>query len=365
MRKILIVEPFYERVSSFILPLRTGGSHKYLLDQLIPALKNSNFEVTLVTLPDKKWHWRARVSALQLRSKIPKSNFDVLLTSSVLPLAEFIGICPNLTAALKVIYFHENQLVYPVQEIKNRDVQYSYNQIMSALVADKLLFNSKWNFDSFLQNIPKIIKLVPDFKPAGLSEEIKAKSQVVHFPVKIPQLPTTKKSGPIHIVWAHRWEHDKNPSAFFRQLETIKSAFILSVLGECYEEKPKVFEDAKEKFKDKLVNFGFLPSKEDFYKVLESADIAVSTADHEFFGVSMVEAAILRCFPVAPNRLSYPELFPKRCLFNTESQLGKLLRNLVIGGREKLEKLNENIKEDVTRISEDKTDLKNIISALK
>jgi len=60
---------------------------------------------------------------------------------------------------------------------------------MSALVADKLLFNSKWNFDSFLQNIPKIIKLVPDFKPAGLSEEIKAKSQVVHFPVKIPQLP--------------------------------------------------------------------------------------------------------------------------------------------------------------------------------
>jgi len=169
-------------------------------------------------------------------------------------------------------------------------------------------------------------------------------------------------------------------------LETIKSAFILSVLGECYEEKPKVFEDAKEKFKDKLVNFGFLPSKEDFYKVLESADIAVSTADHEFFGVSMVEAARFGCFPVAPNRLrygyqtnllvggrrrlnpffsSYPELFPKRCLFNTESQLGKLLRNLVIGGREKLEKLNENIKKDVTRISEDKTVLQNIISALK
>ena len=60
---------------------------------------------------------------------------------------------------------------------------------MSALVADKLLFNSKWNLESFLQNIPKIIKLIPDFKPSGLPEEIKAKSQVVHFPVNIPQIP--------------------------------------------------------------------------------------------------------------------------------------------------------------------------------
>jgi hypothetical protein len=83
--------------------------------------------VTVVTLPDKKWHWRARVSALQLRSKIPKEHFDVLLTSSVLPLAEFIGVCPHLTSALKVIYFHENQLVYPVQEIKNQDVQVRFN----------------------------------------------------------------------------------------------------------------------------------------------------------------------------------------------------------------------------------------------
>jgi len=32
------------------------------------------------------------------------------------------------------VYFHENQLVYPVQETKERDYQYGYNEILTALV---------------------------------------------------------------------------------------------------------------------------------------------------------------------------------------------------------------------------------------
>ena len=33
----------------------------------------------------------------------------------------------------KILYFHENQLVYPVQVTKERDFQFGYNQILSAL----------------------------------------------------------------------------------------------------------------------------------------------------------------------------------------------------------------------------------------
>ena len=33
----------------------------------------------------------------------------------------------------KIMYFHENQLIYPVQQLKDRDFQYGYNQILSAL----------------------------------------------------------------------------------------------------------------------------------------------------------------------------------------------------------------------------------------
>ena len=60
---------------------------------------------------------------------------------------------------------------------------------------------------------------------------------------------------------------------------------------------------------------------------MNDADIALSTADHEFFGISMVEAAMAGCYCLVPNRLSYPELFPSQHRYNTQAQLAKQLRN--------------------------------------
>ena len=37
--------------------------------------------------------------------------------------------------------------------------------------------------------------------------------------------------------------------------------------------------------------------------MVSSAHISISTADHEFFGVSMVEAAQVGCYCLVPNRL--------------------------------------------------------------
>lgn len=203
---------------------------------LVPRLKEDFETVTLVTLSAKKWHWRARVSPLQLLDKIPDEKFTHLLTSSVLPLAELLGMCPNLTLCKKIIYFHENQLVYPIQEVKQRDIQFGYNQITSCLAADKVLFNSNWNLASFCENIPKFLKLFPDFRPSRIPDRIRAKSKVVYFPVNVPstsKLPHENNKVP-HIVWAHRWEHDKNPEAFFEALKSIEADFEISVLGETY-----------------------------------------------------------------------------------------------------------------------------------
>lgn len=97
--------------------------------------KNSDVDVEsydLFTLPAKKWHWRARTSALYFSQIIPlEHQYQVLFTSSVMNLAELIGMRPDLVKCKKIVYFHENQLIYPVREIKERDCQYGLNQIMT------------------------------------------------------------------------------------------------------------------------------------------------------------------------------------------------------------------------------------------
>lgn len=114
--RILFVEPFY------------GGSHKQLLDTIL----QTKLEYDLFTLPAKKFHWRARTSALYFSQVIPlEKKYTVLFTSSVLNLAELLGIRRDLNTCQKIVYFHENQLVYPVREIKERDCQYGLNQIMT------------------------------------------------------------------------------------------------------------------------------------------------------------------------------------------------------------------------------------------
>lgn len=98
---------------------------RFLLD---PELQQS----TLVSLKAKKWHWRARCGALVLRDHIPKSvKENILFCSSVVNLAELLGLRHDLHRLKKIVYFHENQMVYPVREIKERDVQYAYNQIIT------------------------------------------------------------------------------------------------------------------------------------------------------------------------------------------------------------------------------------------
>lgn len=89
----------------------------------------------LFTLPAKKWHWRARTSAIYFAQTIPQNHqYEILFTTSVLNLSELIGMRTDLAKCKKIVYFHENQLIYPVREIKERDCQYGLNEIMTRWV---------------------------------------------------------------------------------------------------------------------------------------------------------------------------------------------------------------------------------------
>ena len=322
-KKVIIIEPFY------------GGSHKQLIDflQTLP-----NLEIELHTLPAKKWHWRARTSALYLSQVIPKNEKgDILFCSSVLNLCELCSLRPDLMEIpKKVVYFHENQLVYPVQSVKERDYQYGYNNISTCLTADQVVFNSAYNLNSFLDHMKPFLNIQPSYQAdvEKIKAQILAKSKILYFPVKLHdynRLNSRDQSKPLHILWPHRWEHDKNPTPFFQVLFKLKEEtdfkFNISILGEKFEEVPPIFNEAKLKLRDEILHFGWVESKEKYFEILSEADVVISTSNHEFFGVAMLEAAACGCLPLVPNRLVYPELYPKNpCLYNTDQQLFKKLK---------------------------------------
>ncbi|XP_072253701.1 tRNA-queuosine alpha-mannosyltransferase [Leuresthes tenuis] len=297
--RVLLVEAFY------------GGSHK----QLIDLLKKNIPSCSVFTLPSKKWHWRARTAALYFSQTIPTCpSYRVLFSSSVLNLCELVALRPDLAHLKKVLYFHENQLVYPVRKDQDRDFQYGYNQVLSCLVSDVVVFNSHFNMDSFLSSIRSFMKKIPDHRPRDLDQLIRPKCVVLSFPVQFPDVSR---------------EHDKNPELFFNTLLKLKERqlnFQLSVLGETFTNVPEIFVSSRHQLDSHILNWGFLPSKDQYLQVLCDADVVVSTSKHEFFGVAMLEAVHCGCFPLCPKALVYPEIFPAHYLYSTPEQLCKQLQ---------------------------------------
>ena len=210
-----------------------------------------------------------------------------------------------------------------------------YNQITTCLAADLVLFNSATLRDAFLENISKHLKLQPDQRPDVLQirEEVEKKSRVCYFPLSLPEVRLDSRHSEkeeVHIVWPHRWEHDKDPEAFFRVIFKLLEEeldFKVSVIGQTYDQLPEVFAEARQKLEGRIATWGFKADKEEFYSALSECNVVVSTAQHETYGVAMLEAAALGCYPLVPRRLVYPELYPEECIYNTEQQLYKRLRN--------------------------------------
>ena len=299
--KILTLEPYY------------GGSHKAFLDGW---MQYSRHEWTLLSLPPWKWKWRMRHSAITLASQTSDrisegGDWDIIFCSDMLNLAEYLGLVPQSIQKLpSVVYFHENQLTYPVAHPQEFDFHYVLTNLITALAATEVWFNSSYHQNIFLDELRGFLKRMPDFQPLEAVEDVWNKSLVRH--PGIDQFPKRKKRtpGPMRIVWAARWEHDKNPELFFKSLQILKAQkveFRISVMGEQFRQSPDVFDSARKEFAANIDRWGYQKERNDYKDALSEADVFVSTADHEFFGFSVLEAAAAGAFPLVPEKLAYPE----------------------------------------------------------
>jgi len=325
--KYLIIEPY------------CGGSHEAFIDGLTKFMEG---DFTVMTLPARKWKVRMQLAAPSMAQRITEvvtkgARFDAILTSTFIDtsvlqtLLARAGICIPLG-----IYFHENQFAYPTRPEDTARYQFAAINCNSALCADAVAFNSSYNRETCLKGIQHYIQRAADFSVPDIARLIRSKSVILYPGMDYSEIdgetvPKKEDEVPV-IVWNHRWEHDKNPEAFFQALFELHDRgvdFRLIVLGESFRHQPEIMQQAKEKLSRRILHFGYCQKRKEYIAWLRRGTIVVSTAIHEFFGMSVLEAVRAGCRPLVPDRLAYPELFPEKYRYppgGLTEQLAELLR---------------------------------------
>ena len=283
----------------------------------------SRHDVEILSLPPRFWKWRMRGAALWFARQIEDIGaYDLIFATDMMDLTDFMALagpaCPPVA-----LYFHENQLSYPLAPGEKRDFHLGFTNLVSAVAADLVLFNSIFHRDAFFTAARGLIRKMPDARPAWMVDDIEAKTRVLYPGFYLPDEESAgaqdkrdcQEGGePPLVVWNHRWEYDKDPETFFRVMDRLCKkgiSFDLAVLGEQYEKTPKIFSWAEARFWDRIRVWGYQPSSKTYRTWLSRGTCVVSTAVQENFGISVMEAVALGCFPLLPDRLSYPELIPE------------------------------------------------------
>ncbi len=293
-------------------------------------MRNSGYDVELLTMPGRFWKWRMHGGAVSLAQEYRQKAVEasLILASSMLDLSTFLALTRDVTSRVPTaVYFHENQLAYPWREgdrdrQKGRDVHYGFINFVSALCADHVFFNSLYNMRSFFHELPRMLRHFPDFRLGDSIREIRAKSRVLPLGIDYSPLPCAAledcvlakhEQNPV-ILWNHRWEYDKNPGEFLEVLLSLVSRgldFRVILLGESFRHKPGEFETACARLGSRVIHRGFAEKRSDYARLVGMGNLLPVTSIHDFFGISVCEAIYSGAFPLLPRRLSYPELVPE------------------------------------------------------
>ncbi len=343
---ILFLEPFDD------------GSHRAFR---LGLTKWSRHRIGSLTLPGRFWKWRMRGAAAWFADRINAGDFgdtDLLLVTGFLNAADLRGLlAPPLEQVPLVLYMHENQLTYPLSPREEFDFHFGFTNIISALAADQVVFNSHYHRDVFLAAIPGFLNKMPEAVPRRVPGRIAAVSQVL--PVGLERQPHGPDDFPVYrggrcrpeagppwprgrhhrLLWNHRWEFDKHPEEFAAAVMALLDEgldFEVALLGD-EAGNEEVFAPLRKRLGARCVAWGHLPDRGQYEDQLRQADIVVSCADQEYFGIAVAEAVHAGCYPVLPRRQVYPSLYGSRCkgphFYDSAAGLVELLRALLTGDR--------------------------------
>ena len=325
---ILLLDPFHD------------GSHASWSKGVV---QHSKHHVQLETLPGRHWKWRMHGAALTFAERVQAMSElpDLVVATDMLDLSTFQSLTRNkLGAVPMVLYMHENQLTYPWSEddpdpALERDNHYAFINFTSCLAADEIWFNSAYHRQAFIAALGPFLQKFPAPKHHHSVASIEAKSKVKPLGFNFKALDALKGAearDPQLILWNHRWEYDKNPEAFFNSLFRIAEQgvpFRLAVLGQHYQRVPIIFEEARERLADQIIQWGPVEDADQYRRWLHRAAILPVTSRQDFFGISAVEAMYAGVHPILPNRLAFPEHLPEgqaaRYLYQTEAELDQMI----------------------------------------
>lgn len=313
-----------------LLSAYDAESHQRWYDTLMAAFSSEAYQWTILTLPPRYFNWRIRGNSLSWafgEYEQLSQSYDLLIATSMVDLASLRGFIPSLSAIPTLVYFHENQFAYPPGQ-QPQTVEPQILNLYTALAADWLVFNSAYNRVTFLQGAKNLLAKLPDHVPKGLPERLIDRSEVL--PVPLPDKAYMSrspkvKSAALQVLWNHRWEYDKAPERLLtalKQFEPQGLALDLHIVGQRFRQIPPVFNEMKAYIDStahfRLLHWGYVEDESAYQQLLQTADVVVSTAIHDFQGLAVLETVAAGCIPLVPKRLCYNEWFADDYLYRCD-----------------------------------------------
>lgn len=307
-----------------LLSAYEAHSHHQWRLGMLEQLKHHNW--TCLTLPPRYFSWRIRGSSLYWsQSHELNKDYDLLIATSMVDLATLRGLVPMLSRIPNLLYFHENQFAYPVSEKQHASVEPQMVTLYAALSADRLLFNTQYNLNTFVEGVNALLTQFPDYVPEGVAEGLAEKAQVLPVPLAddwFIEKGVIKDKQVHEVIWNHRWEYDKGPERLLRLVEQLPDDLPLRwhIVGQSFRQQPACFATLRERLQKRewLGQWGYIEDKDQYQQLLQSCDTVVSTSLHDFQGLSVLEAMASGCQALVPDRLAYPEFVPRRCRYKSD-----------------------------------------------